>query len=294
MPGILNEEIKTKQEIMILKNLHAVRMLFLLSFLFCTGILSGQCHNGKIISSDTETGIGYASIGIVGRDIGTVSDQEGNFSLTIKDGYDNDSLRISMIGYEPKCFLVSKFREHPQKDIYLNPMPYELNEVEVTYHRPKNVVLGESVQTNDLRSGFDCNNLGSELGIKVDLRKRVRLKDINLNVAICTYDSVTYRLNIYQSDNKTEYENILSEPIYISFTKDDINKVLTFDLSDHSIIVEGNVLIALELYRDMGNGKLLFNTQFFTGSTLHRKTCEGNWTTAPGAIGMYLNSNEIR
>ena len=37
---------------MILKNLHAVRMLFLLSFLFYAGILSGQCHNGKIVSMD--------------------------------------------------------------------------------------------------------------------------------------------------------------------------------------------------------------------------------------------------
>ena len=141
---------------------------------------------------------------------------------------------------------------------------------------------------------FGNNELGSEMGIKIDVSKKVRLKDINLNVAICTFDSVTYRLNIYQSDCNKGYENILKEPIYISFTKDKIDKVLSFDLSEYSIIIEGNVLVALELYKELGEGRLLFQTQFFTGSTYHRKTCEGNWSQVPGAIGMYLNSNEIR
>jgi hypothetical protein len=113
-------------------------------------------------------------------------------------------------------------------------------------------------------------------------------------VAICTFDSVTYRLNIYQSVNQAEYKNILTEPIYISFSRDKINKVLTFDLSKYSIIIEGDVLITLELYKDLGEGKLLFRTEFFTGITYHKKTSEGNWTESPGVIGMYLNGQLIK
>jgi hypothetical protein len=70
----------------------------------------------------------------------------------------------------------------------------------------------------------------------VDTWKKVKLKDINLNVAICTYDSVTYRLNIYQSEDQTEYKNILTSPVYISFSKDEIKKVITFDLSHYSTL----------------------------------------------------------
>ncbi len=267
----------------------------LLYFIFlCQGPLLSQCNKGKVICSETNSGIGYVSIGIVGKNVGTVSDQEGNFSLNIDQAYDNDSLRFSMIGYVPKYLLVSQFKKNLVQNIYLNQKSYALQEVTIAYRKPRIVRLGSPVFTNDLRSGFSSNDLGSELGIKVDVNKKVKLKNINLNVAVCTYDSVTYRLNVYVDENDTGYKNVLTKPIYISFTKADINKVLTFDLSHYSIIVEGNVLIALELYKDLGQGKLLFQTQFFTGSTFHRKTSEGNWTDSPGAIGMYVTSNEIR
>ena len=162
------------------------------------------------------------------------------------------------------------------------------------YHKPKEIRLGTPVTTNDLRSGFAYNDLGSELGIKVHVKGQVKLKDINFNVAICTFDSVTYRLNIYQSLNQTEYKNILSKLIYISFSKDKINNAITFDLSKYSIIIEGDVLITLELYKDLGEGKLLFHTEYFTGTTYHKKTSEGKWTEAPGVIGMYLHGQLIR
>jgi hypothetical protein len=71
-------------------------------------------------------------------------------------------------------------------------------------------MLGTPVISDALKSGFADNNLGSELGIMVDTKGQVKLEDINLNVAVCTYDSVTYRLNIYKSIDEIEYKNILS------------------------------------------------------------------------------------
>jgi hypothetical protein len=86
----------------------------------------------------------------------------------------------------------------------------------------------------------------------------------------------------------------LTKPIYISFTKDQINKVIKLDLTEYSIEVEGKILITLELYKDMGKGRLLFHTQFFTGYTYHRKTSQGRWTKAPGLVGMYLHCLTIK
>jgi hypothetical protein len=53
-------------------------------------------------------------------------------------------------------------------------------------------------------------------------------------------------------------------------------------------------LITLELYKDLGEGRLLFYTQFFTGLTYHKKTSEGKWTKAPGEVGMYLHGELIK
>jgi hypothetical protein len=234
------------------------------------------------------------NVGIIGKNVGTVTDQSGNFTLEIDNIYNNDSIRFSMIGYEPKSFLVSTFKENSAKPVYLSPKSYYLTEVKVFYHRTKEIMLGTPVISDALKSGFADNNLGSELGIMVDTKGQVKLEDINLNVAVCTYDSVTYRLNIYKSIDEIEYKNILSEPVYISFSKDKIKNVVTFDLRKYSIIVEGNVLITLELYKDLGEGRLLFYTQFFTGLTYHKKTSEGKWTKAPGEVGMYLHGELIK
>jgi hypothetical protein len=271
-----------------------LKIAFLVAGLLVPGIIFGQPQKGQVLSGETKTGIAYANIGIIGKNVGTVSDESGNFSIELDNIYKNDSIRFSMIGYESKTFLVAYFKENSIKTIFLNPKSYYLTEVKVFYHKTKQIRLGDPVVSDALKSGFAANDLGSELGIKVETKGQVKLEDINLNVATCTYDSVTYRLNIYRITGETEYKNILTEPIYISFSKDKIRNVLTFDLRKYSIIIEGNVLITLELYKDLGEGRLLFYTQFFTGLTYHKKTSEGSWTKAPGMIGMYLHGQVLK
>jgi hypothetical protein len=262
--------------------------------LFYPGIVFCQSYKGVVLANETRTAIGFVNVGIIGKNVGTVTDQSGNFSLDIDSRYDNDSLRFSLIGYEPKSYLLKDFRENSVKEILLKPKTYNLSEVTVTYHRSKGIRLGVPVESNQLKSGFSDNELGSEMGVMIETNGHVRLEDINLNVATCTYDSVTYRLNIYQCLDNDEYKNILQKPIYISFSKNDINEAIVLDLKKYSIIIEGTVLITLELYKDLGEGRLLFHTQFFTGTTYHRKTSEGKWTESPGLIGMYLHGQLIR
>jgi len=254
-----------------------------------------QLFEGRVIvHENSNSGVAFVNVGIIGKNVGTVTDQSGNFSLQLDKIYDKDSIRFSMIGYESRSFLVRAFKDNAIKTIYLGPKSYSLTEVKIVYHKAREVRLGIPVTSDALKSGFAENNLGSELGVKLKSKGQVKLEDINLNVATCTYDSVTYRLNIYQTIDEIEYKNILTQPIYISFSKDKIDKPITLDLGKYSIIVEGDMLVTLELYKDLGEGKLLFYTQYFTSYTYHKKTSEGKWTKAPGAIGMYLHVLKIK
>jgi hypothetical protein len=268
-----------------------IYLFFLLNILIVRGSLYAQTTaGGKVYSTDTGEGIGYVNIGIIGGNSGTVSDQYGNFSITLYKEHPNDSLRFSMIGYKSRTFLASKFIADSVWNICLDTKTYDLADIVKEYQRPRFLVLGNPVEANELRSGFSDNELGSELGIRVNARKRTQLKDISLNVAICTYDSVIYRLNIYLMEDGIVCNNILTEPIYLSFSRDNINEVVTLDLWKYSLIVEGEILVTLELFKDLGEGKLLFRTEYFTGITYHRKTSQGNWTQSPGVIGLYLTS----
>lgn len=279
---------------MILYISRSINKGILLLLLFIPGLVFSQNGTGKVLSSETNQGIGFVNIGIIGKDVGTVSDEHGNYRISLDNIEGNDTLRFSMIGYKSKTIAAGCFSEDSVRNIFLEPVIYNLQEVEVLYHKPFEIRIGTSVTTDVLRSGFASNDLGSELGIKVNVRRRMKLKDLHLNVAVCTYDSVTYRLNIYQSENGTDYKNILTKPIYISFTKDEIKNLLTFDLSEYSIIVEGKVIIALELYKDLGDEKLLFRTEFFTGYTWHRKSSEDKWAESAGVIGLYLHGQTIK
>jgi len=245
-------------------------------------------------SEGTTKGIGYVNIGVIGRNIGTVTDESGRFRLDFAELNDNDSLRFSMIGYESGTYTINRLKSDPSATVFLRSRTYELPEMKIFYPKGRDILLGTPVVSNALRSGFYDNNLGSELGIKVNVKKRLKVKDINLNIGVCTYDSVTYRLNVYRLSEDDSWENILTKPIYISFTKSDIGIPVTLDLKDNYIFLEGQAIITLELYRGLGEGKLLFLTQFFTGTTYHRKTKEGVWTQSPGQIGMYLHGQSYR
>lgn len=270
-----------------------IRIALILIILLLPRYLICQTLYGRVLSSKTDSAISYVNIGIVGKNIGTVSDESGKFIVKPERVDINDSLKFSMIGYKSKTVQLSYFRDDTAKTVFLDPVLYSLNEVKVIYRRPRIVEIGTEVAAG-IGSGFGYNFLGSEFGIKLDVRRPLKLINLNLNVSKCTFDTVTYRLNIYKLTDKLEYINILTQPIYISFTKEQINRPVKFDLQKYSLRVEGDIIVALELYKELGDGKLFFYTGSFAGSTYHRRTIEGSWIEAGGIIGMYLKGQVIR
>jgi hypothetical protein len=266
---------------------------FLFSLFFISATLGGQDFRFRITDQKTESPVGYANIAIKGTKTGTVADNEGYFIFKKEQLDGDDTLKISMIGYEPASIPFREIKSFPEKPIRIIPKTYDLAEVNVVYPKGRETTLGYPVTSNALRSGFADNSLGSELGVRVIAKKRMKIKDIHLNVGICTYDSVTYRLNIYSTDGFS-WVNVLNKPVYISFRKEDIVKPVNIDLSQYSIIIDGETIVALELYRDMGEGRLLFLTQFFTGTTYHRKTKEDIWTEASGQVGIYIHCQKLK
>jgi len=264
-----------------------INIIFLL--LLIPGVLFCQTRSGRILSSLDNKGIPWVNIGITGKNIGTVTDEDGNFILNVPEEFKDDSVMISAIGYVAKTVHVHEFHNDAIDSIYLEPATYDLPEISVRYHRASKAVLGNPMETASLKSGFSENELGSELGIMISTKKHALIQDIVLNIAVCTYDSVFYRLNIYRVNNGSIEENILTRPVYISFSGYEADVDFTYDLSSYSIVFQGDVLVALELYKDLGEGKLLFNTEYFTGITYHRKISQGEWFRSPGEIGMSLN-----
>src|SRR6187455_2270243 len=79
-------------------------------------LFSQSIYSGIVKDSVSSKPLSYVNIGIVNKDVGTVSDKDGKFSITIDEKFNNDSLRISIVGYETRIFKISEFKSSVSGD----------------------------------------------------------------------------------------------------------------------------------------------------------------------------------
>jgi hypothetical protein len=90
--------------------------------------------SGKIIDSETSKPVPFANVGIAGKTIGTVSNEEGAFVFKVPAIYQNDSLKVSFIGYQTFTKPIAALKGQPI-NISLKPATVALDEVLVQARR---------------------------------------------------------------------------------------------------------------------------------------------------------------
>lgn len=260
-------------------------LLILFSTHICQSIFSQEIICGHVVDAETHKAIEYVNIGVVGKNIGTVSDSNGYYSISISSQFDPDSIRFSCIGYESRNINIKNLRERVSGDILLSQAQVYLNEIIVTPGKYKEKVLGNTYRTNKIQAGFRENNMGFECGILLPVKKQTILEKLTCNISECTYDSIHYRLNVYKQTGKMLFEPILKKPIYIKQKVLAKSMTLVIDLSEYNLIVRENTLITLEHIEDMGIGHLLFSGGLIGNTCYYRKTSQGKWEKTPLKLG---------
>ncbi|MCX6259058.1 MAG: carboxypeptidase-like regulatory domain-containing protein [Bacteroidia bacterium] len=114
--------------------------------------------SGKIIDKETNEPIPYASIGIRGKTIGTVSNMNGNFHFTVPVNCLNDSLFVSCIGYASYSFAI---KGDSKSTISLTRKNFRLKEVTVKpkWDDPKKIVKEavKRIRDNAPEAPYLCN-----------------------------------------------------------------------------------------------------------------------------------------
>lgn len=212
-------------------------------------------YSGKIIDNSTKEGIPFASIGIKGKNVGTVADEKGNFELNLLKSPEDDTLKISAIGYKTKAFTVSEARQSMSKMIYLEPQAVKLNEVVVTSKKVKRKVLGTtkySVRNCSAFQGLEGNWKGEEAAIRANNEKdkSVFIEDFNFYIIQNKYeDSLVFRLMLYSvNERNLPGPTFLNKPIiFKTAVKQGIVHV---DLKRYNLVHEGDFFISLECLMD--------------------------------------------
>ncbi|MDP5170792.1 MAG: carboxypeptidase-like regulatory domain-containing protein [Bacteroidia bacterium] len=247
-----------------------------------------QVISGQILDQSNSSPIPYVNIGVLHRQKGTVSDEHGEFRLELAGFIDGDSIRISSIGYAPKTMLVKNFLDicEDRCQVKLIPTELTLEEVVIVPKKYRDKIVGNDNAPDFMQAGFEKNDLGYEMGVKMSTKRVAYLQEVYLDIAFSSYDSIFYRLNVYRITDGKPGQNILKKPIYLSYSKEDIGKTLTIDIRDQYVRVEGDFLISLELVKDFGEGKLMLKCGFMNNQTWYRKTSQGDWTKMPIGVGI--------
>jgi len=269
-------------------NLINKRVLIILLIVANIHVLSfGQTFQGRILEKETNLPIEYVNIGIPLKNIGTVSNTNGEYSLDIPIDTKDDSIKISCIGYISEWINIENLEE--THTVFLNKKTYTIDDIIVVSRKTKMKKLGVTSDSKLVQAGFKDNSLclGYECGILIKNNKRLSLEEFSVNIANCTLDSICYRLNIYKKIGKDDFSNILIEPIYIEENAIKSGNILV-SLTDFNITVENDFLVTLENIKSQ-QGKMLFCTRVGRKS-YYRRTSQGKWETAPVGVSFSIKA----
>jgi hypothetical protein len=89
----------------------------LLILLLKCNTISGQDITGVVINSGNNQPIEFVNIGIAGKNVGTVSDVNGRFTLSVDPEFYDDTLLFSVIGYDSQLVKISDLRNESDNSI---------------------------------------------------------------------------------------------------------------------------------------------------------------------------------
>ncbi len=249
---------------------------------------------GRVIDAKSGYPLPYVNVGVLNGATGTVSDTLGYFSLRLEDDLVNDTLRVSRIGYQAKDFLLKKIiNEADTLMIGLTEEISELNEVVVSAKAFKKRTLGNKTESKFLGTGFGYDQLGAEMGIKINIRKNPTFVDaFNFTISHNRLSAKsTFRLNFYTVEKGRPSKNIVKDNILVPIEPKQTGKV-TIDLRPYDIILKDDVIVALEWVANEGENKkdeaIFFPLGLMTNGTLYKYTYHSKFKKF-GSLGVGFN-----
>ena len=248
---------------------------------------------GKLEDLNSHEVLAYANMGIPDKNLGTVSQRDGNFELRVSAGLLNDSLKISTIGYQSQTLSISDLINAPKPLVIpLKQQVTALQEVYVSRKKPVVKTLGNTTTSTFVSVGLPLKFLGSEIGVKINLGKKpVLLKSFTFNISSSRLDTAVFRLNIYNFKNGNPVENALQKNILV--TVGQRTGKYTIPLSEYKLMMRDDILISLEWIEGSGSGPdkgaIFLSAAFLNSPTWHRLTSQAKWKKASGlGVGFHI------
>lgn len=253
------------------------------------------CHSRTVLSESTGEPVVYASVGVINRNLGTVADTAGNFSLQIPPEFVNDSIRISSIGYVAKTFAVKDIKSIPDT-IFLSEDVRMLSEVVVKPQRVKHKIAGRKGAGGFIYievEGYKAAGQGLATPLKV--KGRAWLKELGFTIVTENrpLSEMKFRINIYRKeDDQYILQNF--NPIFFDYDKSQLdNGLFTYKFPEELMLEDGDYYVELEFLENFANEFFIMRTKPLTGRTRYRYASQSDWETLPFGAPVYIEYDSV-
>lgn len=244
----------------------------------------GQIISGQVVDAKTQEPLPYVHIGVPGKNMGTISRDNGEFHIDLSNASLDESLSFSMVGYETNAIAITIIEGNYLK-VSLTPKTYLLQEVAVNDSEIINLQkFGryQPTKTTTGRSGKGEFGWGGEWGLRIyHDNLRYQIYDVNLHLRFNTVDSILFRINIYKLDGNLPGKPIPAKDIFVKAYKR--KKWIKKDLVSENLMVDEDIIVTFELvriwYSEKGENHLFYThgKEYERGSTYSRESSFDKW-----------------
>src|ERR1035438_5833660 len=126
--------------------------------------------HGKVVDKENNEPLAYVNVGVPDKNIGTVTQRGGSFSIKVNKELQTDSLEFSMVGYQSHAYSIADIlKQNKSVTIFLKEKITELKEVMVSTKVLQSKKIGNTTTSKFISFGVPLKFLGSEIGIKLNL-----------------------------------------------------------------------------------------------------------------------------
>lgn len=250
-----------------------------------------------VISESTGEPIIYASVGIINRNLGTLTDSVGHFSLQVPAEFMNDSLRISSVGYIAQTFAVKDFKTIPDT-IKLKDDIIVLSEVMVKPKRIEHKIAGHRSMAGFIYIEVEGDRAaGQGLAVPLSVDKRAWIKGLGFTVVDNdrTLSHMKFRVNVYEKDGNG-YELLPTiKPLYFDYSKSDLRDgQFAYSFPEEIMLDSGKYYLELEFLENFTPELFLMKSRPLTGKTRYRYASQSDWETLPFGAPLYFEYDTLK
>jgi hypothetical protein len=224
----------------------------LITATLCAGLSDAYAQTrileGQVLNDQTGEPVPFATLGMVGRSVGTVADEQGRYLLRLPPGL-SDTLVVTSVGFlrtvVPPAALMGG-----QRVFRVRPLSVALGGAVVEHARVHPALLGRNKPTGDLlwtagSSGKETvdDEWGWELGTLLQPTRRTYLEEFHVYLATNTYQLLRFRLNLYALEKGRPGAVLVSQDIQLVCTNQK-RGWQTVDLRPYALELDARPVIA--------------------------------------------------